>query len=188
MRDDFHNCPNPHHYPEYHVGPHHDHHPCHPHDTHYHCGKVGIIGKLVLKVKYIDHHGHTQYFDIVEGETYIIEAISQTKGRCKFAGRIVDFDSSKGVEKILSAPHVIDIGSIIVDYSNDYESKLIRIRVDNLISIKPIENCDYTCPNDYRPDDHYIKDPFADQILNCSIEKAEQQHGCCCQNDPYDII
>lgn len=110
------------------------HHPPHPH---YH-GKVGIVGRTVLSVKYIDCHGHVQIFDIHDGETYEIKAVSQTKGICTFAGRIIDFECSKGIEKLIDKPHMINVTAIIVDYSDAYESKVLRIGIDNIISIKPV--------------------------------------------------
>ena len=158
-------CPGPH--PRY-PGP----GPCHPHHPH-HYGKVGIIGRLVLSVKFIDHHGHVQYFDIDPTKTYAIEAISQTKGKCVFAGRIVDFDSAKGIEKIMTPPHIIDIASIVVDYSDDYQAKLIRIGVDNIISIKPIEKIEDVNPRMFCPDECYIDDPFAQQQVYYNTSQAE---------------
>ena len=172
------------HFDDYNVGPHHHcPHPCpppHPHPhPHYH-GKVGIVGRTVLTVKYIDCHGHVQMFDIHEGETYEIKAVSQTKGICTFAGRIIDFECSKGIEKLIDKPHMIDVTAIIVDYSDAYESKLLRIGIENIVSIKPIKcfdgmvPCEYDYlppspppqpPVDVRPcgcmDEYNIHDPFA---------------------------
>ena len=185
MNNIYYDFPDHPHFDEYRYGcclPHHPipgPHPCPPPPCPHPCppppyfGKVGIIGKLVLSVKYIDAHGHTQYFDIVPGETYIIEAVSQVKGRCKFTGRIVDFDTKRGTEQVLTAPHIVDISAIIVDYSDDYEAKVIKVGVDNIISIKPIEKIESACPNEFCPEEYYIDDPFANQSLEYSISKAE---------------
>ena len=159
--------------------PHH-HPPCPPPPPprpYYH-GKVGIIGRTVLTVRYIDHHGHVQVFDIQDGETYEIKAVSQTRGICTFAGRIIDFECTKGIEKLINKPHEIDVTAIIVDYSDAYESKLLRIGIENIISIKPIR-CFDANELDYLPhshphppikeprfnpkgfdDEYHIKDPF----------------------------
>ena len=170
---------NPHEHPDFHVGPHH-HHECPPPPPHpgccHHYGKVGIVGKLVLKTKVIDRHGHVKYFDIEEGRTYVIEAISQTKGRCKFTGRIVDFETGKGgTQSVLDPPHEVDISSIIVDYSDNYEAKLIRIGVDNIIDIRPVEKIEDVNPREYRRDDNFINDPFVGQNLSYSIEQSEKE-------------
>lgn len=144
----------------------------------YYHGKVGIIGRTVLTVRYIDHHGHVQVFDIQDGETYEIKAVSQTRGICTFAGRIIDFECTKGIEKLINKPHEIDVTAIIVDYSDAYESKLLRIGIENIISIKPIRCFDSNNDLDYLPlqphppikeprfnpkgfdDEYHIKDPF----------------------------
>lgn len=144
----------------------------------YYHGKVGIIGRTVLTVRYIDHHGHVQVFDIQDGETYEIKAVSQTRGICTFAGRIIDFECTKGIEKLINKPHEIDVTAIIVDYSDAYESKLLRIGIENIISIKPIRcfdsnnDLDYLSPHSHPPikeprfnpkgfdDEYHIKDPF----------------------------
>ena len=130
---------------DYHVGPccpppPHPHPcppPCPPPKPHYH-GKVSVVGRTVLTVKYVDRHGHYQTFDIKDGETYEITAVSSTRGICTFAGRIVDFECNKGIEKLLDKPHEITISALIVDYSDAYESKLLRIYINNIIGIKPI--------------------------------------------------
>lgn len=137
-------------------------------------GKVNIIGRTVLTVRFVDCHGHVQSFDIHEGETYEIKAVSQSRGVCTFSGRIIDFECTKGIEKLIDKPHVIDVSAIIVDYSDAYESKLLRIGIDNIISLRPItcfdglEHCDF----DYLPpsppppkpphcrDEYNIHDPF----------------------------
>ena len=165
---------------DYHVGL--SHCPCpppHPHPCppppphpHYH-GKVSVIGRTVLTVKYVDHHGHYQTFDIRDGETYEITAVSSTRGICTFAGRIVDFECNKGIEKLLDKPHEISISALIVDYSDAYESKLLRIYINNIISIKPIRCFDGEmnyptkdcCPEEHHhchPQHHNEKiyDPF----------------------------
>ena len=129
-------CPPPHPHP---CPPHHH---CHPH---YH-GKVGIVGRTVLSVRYVDCHGHVQTFDLHENETYEIKAVSQTRGVCTFAARIIDFECSKGIEKLIDKPHMIDVTAIIVDYSDAYESKLLRIGIENIISIKPVRLFDGTIP------------------------------------------
>ena len=160
---------------DYHVGP--SHCPCpppHPHPCppppphpHYH-GKVSVVGRTVLTVKYVDRHGHYQTFDIKDGETYEITAVSETRGICTFAGRIVDFECNKGIEKLLDKPHEITISALIVDYSDAYESKLLRIYVNNIIGIKPIKcfdgKMDYPVCDD-EPCHHHchnenIYDPF----------------------------
>ena len=154
-------CPSPHPYPP---PPHHPH-------PHYH-GKVGIIGRTVLTVRYIDCHGHVQTFDIHDNETYEIKAVSQTRGVCTFAGRIIDFECSKGIEKLIDKPHMINVTAIIVDYSDAYESKLLRIGIENIVSIKPIKCFDGMMNKefDYLPssechhhkchDEYHIEDPF----------------------------
>lgn len=111
--------------------------PCPPPKPYYH-GKVSVVGRTVLTVKYVDRHGHYQTFDIKDGETYEITAVSSTRGICTFAGRIVDFECNKGIEKLLDKPHEITISALIVDYSDAYESKLLRIYINNIIGIKPI--------------------------------------------------
>lgn len=173
--------PNPHEHPDFHVGPHH-HHDCpppppHHHDHCHHYGKVGIVGKLVLKTKVTDRHGHVKYFDIEEGRTYVIEAISQTKGRCKFTGRIVDFETGKGgTQSVLDPPHEVNVSSIIVDYSDNYEAKLIRIGVDNIIDIRPVEKIEDVNPREYRREDNFINDPFVGQTLSYAIEQSEKEY------------
>lgn len=163
-------CPPP---PPYPCPP--PHHHCHPH---YH-GKVGIIGRTVLTVRYVDCHGHVQTFDIHENETYEIKAVSQTRGVCTFAARIIDFECSKGIEKLIDKPHMIDVTAIIVDYSDAYESKLLRIGIENIISIKPVKCFDGMIPDfvpqcpepvspphhcEYNPsgyEEYVINDPFS---------------------------
>lgn len=170
------------HFDDYTVGPGRCPAQCPPHKPGpcYH-GKVGIIGRTVLSVRYVDCHGHVQQFDVHDGETYEIKAISQTKGICKFAGRIVDFECATGIEKLIDKPHIINVTAIIVDYSDAYESKLIRIGIENIISIKPIRVFDGVFPDfvppqspepiappchDYDcypavPDEYVINDPFS---------------------------
>lgn len=149
-----------------------------PHHPRPHChGKVGIIGRTVLSVRYVDCHGHVQMFDLHENETYEIKAVSQTRGVCTFAARIIDFECSKGIEKLIDKPHVIEVTAIIVDYSDAYESKLLRIGIENIISIKPIRVFDGAVP-DFVPespepvspphcechpsfDEYVINDPFS---------------------------
>lgn len=142
-------------------------------------GKVSIIGRTVLSVRYVDCHGHVQTFDIRENETYEIKAVSQTKGICTFAARVIDFECSKGIEKLIDKPHIINVTAIIVDYSDAYESKLMRIGIDNIISIKPVNCFDGIVPSeeyDYLPppmipdeikpcgcpEEYNIYDPFID--------------------------
>lgn len=156
---------------EYNVGPcpcppHPHPHPCPPPPKpHYH-GRVSVIGRTVLTVKYVDRHGHYQTFDIRDGETYEITAVSSTRGVCTFAGRIVDFECNKGIEKLLDKPHEITISALIVDYSDAYESKLMRIYVNNIVAIKPIKCFDGEMPyhthdcDCHHPDDEKIYDPF----------------------------
>lgn len=134
-------------------------------------GKVRINGQIKLTCTYVDHHGHTRNFDIETGKMYLIEAISSTKGLCTFSGKITDFDTVKGIENILTAPHTVSIGAIIVDYSTDYESKVIRIGVENITSIRPmesVEDVESTTPNTY-----FIDDPFAENQLSEAISTAE---------------
>lgn len=162
------------HFDDYCVGP-CPHHPCPPPPPrpHYH-GKVGVIGRTVLTVKYVDCHGHVQVFDIHENQTYEIKAVSQTKGICTFAARIVDFECATGIEKLLNKPHEINITALIIDYSDAYESKLLRVGIDNIISIKPVTCFDRVVPTDeYLPpvapppmppcpyEEYAINDPFA---------------------------
>lgn len=151
--------------------------PYHHHDGHHHhhhCpgGRVKIIGNIALNVKTVDHHGHTRYFPIVQGEMYYIEALSPTKGKCTFMGRIVDFDSVKGIENILQPPHVIDIGAIIVDYSTDYKADVIRIGVENIIQIKPMETIDKV--DSHGKDEFFIHDPFSKHKLDQDTAAAEE--------------
>lgn len=161
---------------DYHPGPCCPPHPCPPPPPkpHYH-GKVSIVGRTVLTVKYVDRHGHYQTFDIRDGETYEITAVSSTRGICTFAGRVVDFECNKGIEKLLDKPHEITISAIIVDYSDAYESKLLRLYVNNIISIKPIkcfdgemnyptQDCDcgydHPTPPPHPHHEEHIYDPF----------------------------
>jgi hypothetical protein len=150
-------------------------HPCTPPakpQPYYH-GKVSVTGRTVLTVKYLDRHNYYQTFDIRDGETYEITAVSSTRGICKFAGRIVDFECNKGIEKLLDKPHEITISALIVDYSDAYESKLIRMYTNNIVSIKPIKcfdgemnyptecDCDYSSP-DYGHECHHDEEPIYD--------------------------
>ena len=161
----------------------HCHHPHHHHEAppcghHCHGGRVELIGRLCLTCRVTDHHGHVSYYDIEQGKTYVIEAVSATKGRCQFTGKIVDFDTVKGVEKILTPPHVVNIGAIIVDYSTDYEAKLIRIGVENIVKIMPIETIDCIDKDDQCccKEEYCIDDPFADQYLEKSVQAAEDDY------------
>lgn len=155
-------------------------------------GRVKIEGQIKLTCNYVDHHGHTQTFELEQGKMYMIEAISSTKGLVTFSGKIVDFDSVKGIEKILQAPHTVSVGAIIVDYSTDYESKVIRIGIDNITSIVPmesVENVESTNPNTY-----FVNDPFAETQLEETIKDAEINAdgtvtNCCTDiNDPFEGI
>lgn len=146
----------PHHYSF-----HHHHHPCPG-------GRTEIVGRIELNVKYIDHHGHTRYFPLRQGEMYYIEALSQTKGICTFTGKIIDFDTVKGIEKILEPPHMVNVGAIIVDHSTDYDAKIIRIGVENIIKIAPLETPDNIDPVD--KDNYYIENPFMKDEINCEEE------------------
>lgn len=155
--------------------PPHIHHHCHPCEP---CpgGRVEIIGRLVLTVKFIDHHGHIEYFDIIPGKTYMIKARSATKGDCDFIGKIVDFDCIKGVESVLEAPHTVDVGAIIVDTSDDYHSKIVRINMKNIIKILPIDNMNCPMkPPDY--DDYFIEDPFSEKKLDDNVKDLEKYIG-----------
>lgn len=118
--------------------------PCPPPKPHYH-GKVSVVGRTVLTIKYVDRHGHYQTFDVKDGETYEFTAVSSTRGICTFTGRIVDFECSKGIEKLLDKPHEILISALIVDYSDAYESKLMRLYINNIIGIKPIRCFEDDC-------------------------------------------
>lgn len=164
--------PHPHH--PGHMLPPPPHHPgcCH------HGGKVKLLGRLVVTVKFIDSFGHTSLFDIEEGKVYIIKAISSTKGLCKFTGRIVDFDSVKGVEKILDPPHIVSIGSIIVDYSSDYGSNIIKINTENIVEIRPVTSVE--CCDDIRPgnccDEYHVDDPFADKKFDEGIKELQDNY------------
>ena len=182
----------------------HNNHNCHsctankpPVNTCYHPrpgGKVTINGQIKLSCQYVDHHGHTTSFDIIQGNMYMIEAISQTKGLCTFAGKIVDFDTVKGIEKILDAPHIVNVGAIIVDYSTDYDAKIIRIGVDNIISIKPMQSVDQV--ESTTPDTYFISDPFAENQLDENTSNAEYNadsitttyDGCSCINNPFTNV
>lgn len=157
-------------------------------------GKVDITGQIKLNCRYIDHHGHTKTFELEQGKMYMIEAISSTKGLVTFAGKIVDFDSVKGIEKILTAPHIISVGAIIVDYSTDYEAKIIRIGVDNIVSIMPMENVDQV--ESTTPDTYFVSDPFAENQLDENTSNAEYNadsitatyDGCSCINNPFTNV
>lgn len=166
---------------QYHLGPCHCHHnngcsccpPVNP-NVNYH-GSVSVVAKAVLTIKYVDKHGHYQTFDIKDGETYEITAVSSTKGICTFAGRVVDFECNTGIEKVLAKPHEVNVTSLIVDYSDAYESKLIRLYVNNIIGIKPIRvfdgdmnypttQCNCSCSNESEQLQCHvepIQDPFA---------------------------
>ena len=108
--------------------------PCPPPKPHYH-GKVSVVGRTVLTVKYVDRHGHYQTFDIKDGETYEITAVSSTRGICTFAGRIVDFDerellidcAREGEAHIYNIPfkYIWDINDIDYVYEQD-DPVLIR--------------------------------------------------------------
>ena len=152
---------------------------CHPHG-----GRVSINGQIKLSCRYVDHHGHVSQFDLVQGEMYMIEAISQTKGKCTYACKLVDFDTVKGIEKILTAPHIVSVGALIVDYSTNYEAKLIRIGVENIISIRPMKSLDQVESDD--AETYFISDPFAENKLNKSVSDMVSdpntttcECGCC---------
>lgn len=100
-------------------------------------GKVDVVAKTVLKVKYISKNGHYESFDIEEGQSYEFTAVSATKGLVTFKATVKDFESTK-LDKILSAPHEAAVDNLILDASDMYESKLIRISVSNIVAIKPI--------------------------------------------------
>lgn len=170
------------HFDDYNVGPRPCPYPCPPRKPEpcYH-GKVGIIGKTVLTVRYVDHHGHVQEFDVHDGETYEIKAISQTKGVCTFAGRIIDFESAKGIEKLINKPHIINVTAIIVDYSDAYESKLLRIGIENIISLKPIR-CFDGVPTFVPPTPEPISPPQPDCSYSCKPSGFEEY----VINDPFD--
>ena len=142
-------------------------------------GKVGIVGRTVLSVRYVDCHGHVQAFDIHENETYEIKAVSQTKGVCTFAARIIDFECSKGIEKLIDKPHVIDVTAIIVDYSDAYESKLLRIGIENIISIKPVKCFDGMIPSDYE----YLPPQTPAEIRPCGCEEEYNIYDPFANND-----
>lgn len=121
-------------------------------------GRVKIDGTIRLGVTYTDHHGHVQRFDIIPGVTYEIDAFSNTRGLCHFVGKVVDFESVEGVHDILKAPHAISISALIVDVSDIYESKLLRIRVENIERMLPILGPDQMNP--VQQSNVCIEDPF----------------------------
>lgn len=121
-------------------------------------GRVKIDGTIRLGVTYTDHHGHVQRFDIIPGVTYEIDAFSNTRGICHFVGKVVDFETVEGVQDILKAPHCISISSIIVDASDMYDSKLLRIRIENIERMLPILGPDQMSP--VQQSNVCIEDPF----------------------------
>ncbi len=135
-------------------------------------GRVKLTGQIKLTCNYVDAHGHTRSFDIETGKYYVIEALSQTKGVCTITGKVVDFDSVKGIEKILTAPHIIEIGAIIVDYSTDYQANVVRIGVENILSITPMETVDDTTSTDTE-ETYIINDPFSENQLDENTSAAE---------------
>ena len=156
---------------------HHDHFHKH-HHAYGPCpsGRIDIIGKLVLQIKYVNIHGHVQYFDIEPGRSYLIEARSAKKGKCSFIGKIIDFDSVKGVEDILEAPHQVDVGALIVDTSSDYESAVYRINVKNIIKIVPVDSINH-CHNHLDYSNYFIQDPFAEKKLEDQIKADEEENN-----------
>ena len=161
--------------------------PCHPHHHGLHHpvpgGRTEITGRIELNVRYIDHHGHTKYFTLKQGEMYYIKAISQTKGICTFTGKIIDFDTVKGIEKILEPPHMVKIGAIIVDHSTDYEAKRIRIGVENIIEILPIETPDTI--DSCNKEDYFINNPFIENNTDSEIDSRENTIITEEINDPF---
>jgi hypothetical protein len=121
-------------------------------------GRVKIDGSIRLSTTYTDHHGHVQRFDIVPGVSYEIDAFSNTRGICHFVGKIVDFETVEGVQEILKAPHCISISAIIIDASDMYESKLLRIRVENIERMLPILGPEHMTPT--QQGNVCIEDPF----------------------------
>ncbi len=121
-------------------------------------GRVKIDGSIRLSTTYTDHHGHVQKFDIVPGVSYEIDAFSNTRGICHFVGKIVDFETVEGVQEILKAPHCISISAIIIDASDMYESKLLRIRVENIERMLPILGPEHMTPT--QQSNVCIEDPF----------------------------
>lgn len=151
-----------------------------PHPPH-HChdfkpcfdDRVDIVGKLTLSIKCTNHCGHVSYLNIIPGKTYLIEARSKIKGKCTFIGKIIDFDSYNGTESILEPPHEIDINSIVVDCSDDYDAKIIRINVKNLINIVPVDSIDNQTCMDF--ENYFIEDPFSQKKLDDNTKEDEKK-------------
>ena len=121
-------------------------------------GRVKIDGSIRLSTTYTDHHGHVQRFDIIPGVSYEVDAFSNTRGICHFVGKIVDFETVEGVQEILKAPHCISISAIILDASDMYESKILRIRVENIERMLPILGPEHMTPT--QQSNVCIEDPF----------------------------
>lgn len=127
-------------------------------------GRVKIDGTIRLSTTYTDHHGHVQKFDIIPGVSYEIDAFSNTRGICHFVGKIVDFETVEGVQEILKAPHRITISSIIVDTSDIYESRLLRIRIENIERMLPILGPEQLTP--VQQSNVCIEDPFVQREVD----------------------
>ena len=77
------------------------------------------------------------------------------------------------LKEFLNLPHSVDVGAIIVDYSTDYEAKIIRIGVENITKITPLESIDHVTP--YGKDTFFIDDPFAQHELDENTAEAESE-------------
>lgn len=156
--------------PYHHYPGHHPHCP-RPH----HLGRVTIQGSITLNVRYVDHHGHVRVFRVVPGQTYEIDAFSETRGICHFVGKVVDYECVDGLQEILRAPnHSISISSLIIDASNSYESKQLRIRVENIERMIPILSPNDPAVPTPNAENFMIFDPFMEHKIEemNSIENA----------------
>ena len=87
-------------------------------------------------------------------------------------GKGVDVESVKVNVKRLTAHHIIGIGAIIVDYSTDYQANVVRIGVENILSITPMETVDDTTSTDTE-ETYIINDPFSENQLDENTSAAE---------------
>lgn len=145
----------------------------------HHLGRVTIQGAIVLNVRYVDHHGHVRTFPVKPGQTYEIDAFSETKGICHFVGKIVDFECAEGIQEVLKVPHLVSISALIVDASNSYESRLLRIRVENIERMIPILSATDPCVSVPDAESFMIMDPFMQH-------KVEEYNSISSVGEPVD--
>lgn len=118
------------------------------HTTMPYLGSVVMKGVVILFVTYTDAAGTKKEFNIIPGQTYVVKALSATKGVCTFTGKIVDYNFSTGIDKLINSPHeAVSIDSIIMDCSGCYDSNLIQIPLNKMISIMTPEEAEQQqCP------------------------------------------